>query len=79
MKYVLLQKGIGEQIKIVDNNTNLGRKKVEHLCMEGFECIGHLESEQPPQRLLRGFNRNLNDKLDERGTKLRDIYRILER
>lgn len=79
MKYVLLQSGIGEQIKIIDNSTNFGKKKVENLCMEGYKPIGYLESEQPPQRLLRGFNKNMSDKLDEKGRRLWDIQEILKR
>ncbi|MFL0196441.1 hypothetical protein ACJDU8_12870 [Clostridium sp. WILCCON 0269] len=78
MKYVLLQTEVGKQIKIIDNSTYTGKKKVEKLCMEGFKCIGYLESEQPPQRLLRGFNKNLNDKLEEKYKKLWDIQEILK-
>lgn len=79
MKYILLQTDIGEQIKIIDNSTYTGKKKVENLCMEGFKPIGYLESEQPPQRLLRGFNKNLTDKLDEKDKRLWDIQEILKR
>lgn len=79
MKYVLLQTEVGEQIKIIDNSTHIGKKKVERLCMEGFKPIGYLESEQPPQRLLRGFNKDLSDKLDEKYKILWDIQQILKR
>jgi hypothetical protein len=79
MKYILLQLGIGEQIKIIDNSTNIGKKKVADLCMEGFKPIGYLESEQHPQTLIRGFNKNLNIKLDEKCKRLSDIREILER
>lgn len=79
MKYILLQTDIGEQIKIIDNSTYLGKKKVEALCIEGFKCIGCLESEQPAQRLLRGFNKYLRDTLDQKDKKLWDIQEILKR
>lgn len=79
MKYVLLQMEIGEQIKIIDNSTNLGRKKVESLIVEGYRCIGYLESEQPPQRLIRGFNANLETKLEQRDKKLWEIGEIVRR
>ena len=79
MKYILLQTEIGEQIKIVDNSTKIGKKKAENLCLEGFRVIGYLESEEPPQRLLWGFNKDLNDKIKEKNKKLRDIYEVLER
>ncbi|MFL0196975.1 hypothetical protein ACJDU8_15615 [Clostridium sp. WILCCON 0269] len=78
MKYILLQADIGDQIKIIDNSTCTGKKKVENLCMEGFKPIGYLESEQPAQRLLRGFNKNLNDKLEEKYKMLWDIQQILK-
>lgn len=79
MKYVLLQPNIGEQIKIIDNSTHIGKKKVESLCTEGYKAIGYLESEQPPSRLLRGFNADLNNRLDEKYKRLRDIQDILSR
>lgn len=79
MKYVLLQTNAGEQIKIIDNSTYLGKKKVESLCVEGFKPIGYLESEQPAQRLLRGFNKDFQDKLEEKNKQLWDIHEILAR
>lgn len=77
MKYILLQTERGQQIKIIDNSTHLGKKKVESLCNEGFKPIGYLESEQPPQTLLWGFTRNLNEKYDLKIQKLSDIQKIL--
>lgn len=74
-----MQTDIGEQIKIIDNSTNLGKKKVEKLLSEGFKHIGYLESEQPTQRLLRGFNQELSNKLEEKYTRLHDIRQILDR
>ena len=79
IKYVLLQTAPGEQIKIIDNSTHLGKRKVEMLCNEGYKPIGYLESEQPPQRLLRGFNKDLNNKLEDKYKILRDIRQILDR
>lgn len=79
MRYVLLQTEIGEQIKIVDNSTHIGQRKVTNLCMEGFKPIGYIDSEQPPQRLLRGFNKDLNDKLEEEHKKLWDIQEVIKR
>ena len=79
MRYVLLQAEIGEQIKIVDNSTKLGKKKVENLYLDGFKAIGYLESEEPPQILLWGFNKDSNDKIEKKNKKLCDIYEILER
>lgn len=79
MEYILLQSEIGEQIKIINNDTSLGKKQLENLCMEGFKPIGYLKSEQPAQRLLRGFNKNLDDKLHEMDKKLWDIQEILKR
>lgn len=78
MKYILMQKENG-QIKIVDNSTYIGKKKVEDLCMDGYQAIGTIESEQRPIKLLGGFNRESYQKLEERGKKLEDIQKILER
>lgn len=78
MKYVLLQTDVGEQIRIVDNSDNLGKRKVENLIMEGYKCIGYLESEQPPRSLLRGFNKDLETKLEGKDKKLWDIREILK-
>lgn len=77
MKYVLLQTNIGEQIRIVDNNTFIGRKTVANLCMRGYETVGYIESEQSPVRLMNGFNKNKDDKLDQRDLKLWNIRKIL--
>ena len=77
MKYVLLQTGIGEQIKIIDNSTYLGKKMVQEQCMEGYKPIGYIESELPPSRLMRGFNKNMSDKLEQRDLKLWNIRKVL--
>lgn len=73
----MLQTSVGEQIKIIDNSTHLGKKTVESLCLEGYEPIGYIESEQPPLRLLRGFNKNMSDKLEQRDLKLWNIWKVL--
>ena len=78
-RYALLQAGVGEQIKIIDNSTYLGKKAVQDLCMKGYEPVGYIESEQSPIRLMRGFNKNFSDKLEERDTKLFDIRQILDK
>lgn len=78
MKYILMQKENG-QIKIVDNSTHIGKETIQGLCMKGYQAIGFLESEQRPIKLLGGFNRESYQKLEERGKKLSDIQKILER
>ena len=76
-RYALLQAGAGEQIRIIDNNTYIGKKQVEDLCMEGYEPVGYIESEQSTMKLLRGFNKNMSDKLEQRDLKLCNIRKIL--
>lgn len=78
-RYALLQAGVGEQIKIIDNSTTIGKKTVTDLCIKGYEPAGFIESEQSPMRLMRGFNKNMSDKLEERDTKLYDIRQILDK
>ena len=45
--------------------------------MKGYKPIGYIESEQPPMRLMRGFNKNMSDKLEQRDLKLWNIQKLL--
>lgn len=74
MKYVLLQMPDGE-IKIIDNSTHIGKKKVESLCFEGATSVGTIESELSCLRLKSGlaYRRTV-----ERDEALDRIYKIKE-
>lgn len=76
-RYALIQKETGDQIKIIDNSTYLGKKTVVDLCREGYEPVGYIESEQSPMRLMRGFNKNMSNKLEQRDMKLWNIRKVL--
>ena len=53
MKYVLLQMP-DREIKIIDNSSNLGKRRVEELCMEGATPAGTIESDLNRLRLETG-------------------------
>lgn len=72
MKYVLLQMPDGE-IKIIDNSSNLGKRRVEELCMEGATPAGTIESDLNRLRLETGL---MHRRMVERDEALDRLYKI---
>lgn len=70
MKYVLMQgpKKEGEftgEILIVDNSRRTGKEKVERLLMDGYSCVGHIESELKKHELKSGLEKYVQGRLDK--------------
>ena len=77
MKYVLIKKTDG-QIKIIDNNTGLGKRRVEKEIMDGGEHIGSMESELRPMQIERGFNVYASKRTRDLQKQLNKIWNVLQ-
>ncbi len=74
LKYVLLQMPDGE-IKIIDNSSYIGKKRVEALCIEGATPAGTIESDLNRLRLETGL---MHRRAVERDEALDKLYKIKE-
>lgn len=76
MKYVLLKMPSGE-IRIVDNNTHIGKKKVEKLCSEGAVSAGAIESDLHPGQLKRGISHEARGAYEVEREKLWNLRKFI--
>ena len=75
MKYVLLQMPDGE-IKIIDNSSYIGKKRVEALCIEGATPAGTIESDLNRLRLETGLMHRRAVERDEALDKLYELWEL---
>ncbi len=77
MKYIILQEKTTGEIRIVDNNNKLGKRRAEMLCQDGFVLAGTIESDLKVSQLKTGFEYIKNRKLDDANLKISKIWDIL--
>lgn len=77
MKYILLQEKTTGEIRIVDNNNKLGKRRAEILVQDGFVLAGTIESDLKVSQLKTGFEYIKNRKLDDANLKISKIWDIL--
>lgn len=75
--YVLLKMPSGE-IKIEDNSTHIGKKRVEKLCNEGGEFAGSIESNLYPVQLKRGISHNAREAYEAEIAKLWKLRKFID-
>ncbi|MDD4843517.1 MAG: hypothetical protein PHU31_04175 [Anaerotignum sp.] len=76
MQHVLLKMPNGE-IKIEDNSTHIGKKRVAKLCNEGAVSAGTIESDLRPNQLKCGISHGVIELYEAEYAKLWSLRRLL--
>lgn len=77
MQYVLLKMPSGE-IKIEDNSTHIGKKRVEKFCYEGAVSAGIVESDLRPDQLKRGISHVAIERYEVENKKLWRLRKFVD-
>lgn len=77
MQYVLIQMPSGE-IKIEDNSTHIGKKRVEKFCNAGAKSAGTIESHLPTIQLRRGISHEARERYKVENAKLYSLRRFID-
>ncbi len=77
VQYVLLKMPSGE-IKVEDNSTHIGKKRVYKFCNEGGIFAGTIESDLQPSQLKRGISHNDREAYEVERAKLWSLRKFID-